>query len=121
MNPQRRWEGAITNLNKGFKIDSKVGSYVPFPYLFPLLLLMVINVEDKRIEEIKKEKICNVGLGREERCDGKTLSTFPSLVSGFIVNGFIALLLLTIALPTLISPVSIVLLGLMTPSRRRHY
>ena len=38
MNPQRRWEGAITNLNKGFKIDSKVGSYVPFPYLSSLLL-----------------------------------------------------------------------------------
>ena len=27
------------------------------PYLFPLLLLMVINVEDKRIEEIKIREI----------------------------------------------------------------
>ena len=43
MNPQRRWEGAITNLNKGFKIDSKVGSYVPFPYLFPLLINWFCN------------------------------------------------------------------------------
>ena len=55
MNPQRRWEGAITNLNKGFKIDSKVGSYVPFPYLSSLLLLLAYLLS--REEGVREEVV----------------------------------------------------------------